>query len=133
MKAVIFEKIGGPEVIRVVNVEAKHPGPGKVRVKMEASGLNYSDLLIRTGQYPDPFRAPYYVGREIAGAIDAVGEGVGSFSIGQKVFGMVAEGGTMAELPAVPRTRPFSVAGTVAARRGRIRSRTGACGYAVSG
>ncbi len=101
MKAVIFEQLGGPEVINVVDVPVQNPGPGQVRVRMKASGINFSDLMIRTGDYPDTFEMPYRVGREIAGTIDAVGEGADSWSVGDRVFGLIVEGGTMAELPVV--------------------------------
>jgi len=101
MKAVIFDHHGGPEVTKVMDVPVQDPGPGQVRVHMEASGINFSDLMIRTGNYPDKFEMPYRVGREIAGTIDAVGEGVDSWSVGDRIFGLIVEGGTMAELPVV--------------------------------
>ncbi len=96
MKAVQMRAHGGPEVMQVVDLPLPEPGPGKVRVRIEACGLNYSDLMIRGGTYLDPVRLPYVLGREFCGTIEALGEGVSGYSVGQRVVGS-APGGALAE------------------------------------
>lgn len=73
-KAIRISKTGGPEVMEYVDVTVGKPGPGEVRIKQEACGLNYVDVYYRTGEYPQPL--PAGLGMEAAGVIEAVGEGV---------------------------------------------------------
>ena len=68
-------------------------GPGEVRVRVRAAGVNFADLLARVGLYPDAPKPPCVVGYEIAGDVDAVGEGVEDFEIGQRVMGGSRFGG----------------------------------------
>jgi len=76
MKAVQFDLTGGLEVIRAVDLPVPTPKPGEVRVKVEACGLNFSDIMIRQGRYVMEVPFPYRAGREFSGKIDAVGDGV---------------------------------------------------------
>lgn len=55
-KAVRFYETGGPEVLRYEDVEVGEPGPGQVRLRYEAVGLNFADICFRTGLYPAPLR-----------------------------------------------------------------------------
>lgn len=59
MKAILMEQTGGPEVLRPVEVEAPEPGEGQVLVKVAASGVNYADLEMRAGTYPEPVGLPW--------------------------------------------------------------------------
>ena len=97
MKAVQFERVGGPEVIRLVELPVPEPGSGEVRVKVSACGLNFSDIMIRQGRYVMDVSFPYSVGREFSGKVDAVGKGVDSLRVGDAVFALSFVGGAMAE------------------------------------
>lgn len=83
MKAVRIESNGGPEVIQVVDVPTPEPGPGQIRVKNAAIGVNFIDTYHRTGLYKIPL--PSGLGQEGAGVVDAIGEGVTHFKIGDRV------------------------------------------------
>ena len=82
-KAVRFHQTGGPEVLRLEEVEVGDPGAGEVRVRHVAVGLNFADTYFRTGLYPGP--VPSGLGVEAAGVIEAVGPGVDGFAIGDRV------------------------------------------------
>jgi NADPH:quinone reductase len=82
-KAVRFYETGGPEVLKFEQVEVGDPGPGEVRVRHAAVGLNFADTYFRTGYYPAPL--PNGMGVEAAGMIEAVGEGVTQFAVGDRV------------------------------------------------
>jgi NADPH:quinone reductase len=81
--AVRFYEAGGPEVLRYESVEVGEPGPGQVRLRHEAVGLNYADTYFRNGTYPIPL--PAGMGVEAAGVVQAVGPGVDQFSVGDYV------------------------------------------------
>ncbi|MDR5819734.1 quinone oxidoreductase [Caballeronia sp. LZ043] len=82
-KAIRFDKAGGPEVMKWVDVEVGAPGKGEIRVRHHAVGLNFIDVYFRTGLYPMPL--PGGLGMEGAGEITAVGEGVTQFKPGDRV------------------------------------------------
>jgi hypothetical protein len=65
---------GGPEQFRIVDHEVGDPGPGQIRIRHEACGLNFIDVYQRTGLYP--LQMPHALGMEAAGVVEAVGEGV---------------------------------------------------------
>lgn len=92
MKAIQIEALGGPEVMQVVDVPVPEPGPKQVRVKVEAVGLNYSDIMIREGKYLSRTQLPQIMGREFAGVIDSVGDAVRGFQPGQRVYGTINSG-----------------------------------------
>ncbi|MEU4837526.1 quinone oxidoreductase family protein [Nocardia testacea] len=81
--AVRFYETGGPEVLRWEEVEVGEPGPGEVRVRHEAVGLNFADTYFRSGLYPAAL--PAGMGVEAAGVIEAVGPGVAGFEVGARV------------------------------------------------
>ncbi len=83
MKAVRIEAHGGPEVIHVEDVATPAPSPGEIRVKNVASGINFIDTYHRTGLYKIPL--PTGLGQEGAGVVDAIGEGVSAFRVGDRV------------------------------------------------
>ncbi|HSC84744.1 MAG TPA: quinone oxidoreductase [Pseudomonas sp.] len=82
-KAVRFYEAGGPEVLRYEDVEVGDPGPGQVRIRHVAVGLNYADTYFRNGTYPIPM--PNGMGVEAAGLVVAVGEGVDNVVVGDRV------------------------------------------------
>lgn len=92
MKAIQIETLGGPEAMQLVDVPVPEPGAKYVRVKIEAVGLNYSDIMIREGKYLSRTQLPQIMGREFAGVIDAVGDAVRGYEVGQRVYGTVNSG-----------------------------------------
>ncbi|TDN57843.1 quinone oxidoreductase [Paraburkholderia sp. BL10I2N1] len=82
-KAVRFHETGGPEVLRYESVEVGEPGPGQVRLRHEAVGLNFADTYFRTGLYPVPL--PSGMGVEAAGVVEAIGPDVTSVAVGDRV------------------------------------------------
>ncbi|KQS57722.1 quinone oxidoreductase [Brevundimonas sp. Leaf363] len=83
MRAVRIEKTGGAEVMALTQVPTPEPGPGQIRVRHVAIGLNFIDVYHRTGLYPLPL--PAGLGLEAAGTVEAIGEGVDRFEIGDRV------------------------------------------------
>ncbi len=84
MKAAIFSEHGGPEVIRIAEVPLPEPGPGEVRLRVRASALNHLDVWVRRG-LPIRTPMPHTGGSDIAGEVDAVGEGVAGVTTGTRV------------------------------------------------
>jgi len=82
-KAVRFSKVGGPEVLELQDVAVGNPGPGQVRLRHAAVGLNFADTYFRAGFYPVPL--PAGMGVEAAGTVEAVGEGVTNVAAGDRV------------------------------------------------
>lgn len=94
MLAAVITRPGGPEVLEMHDVPRPLPREGEVLVKVEASALNRADLLQRRGRYPPPAGAPSNIpGLEIAGTVFELGDGVTSWRIGDRVFGIVGGGG----------------------------------------
>ena len=94
MRAVVVREPGGPEVLEVRTVPLPEPGPGEVRVRTATSGVNRADILQRRGLYPAPPGWPAHIpGLEVAGTVDAVGEGVSRWRSGDAVMGIVGGGG----------------------------------------
>ena len=75
------------------DIEKPEPGPGQIRVEIRACGLNFADLLMQTGTYQDTPPAPFTLGLEIAGIVDAVGPGVVHFGPGDRVAVYSGQGG----------------------------------------
>ncbi|QEZ45960.1 quinone oxidoreductase family protein [Cupriavidus oxalaticus] len=99
-KAIRIEQTGGPEVMQWVDVDVGEPGPGQVRVRHEAVGLNYIDVYFRTGLYKQPL--PGGLGMEGAGVVEAVGEGVGHVSVGDRVAYAGRPTGAYAQVRVMP-------------------------------
>jgi NADPH:quinone reductase-like Zn-dependent oxidoreductase len=93
VRALVITKHGPPEVLKVEERPDPEPGPGQVRIRTRAAGINFADLLARTGMYPDAPKPPCVVGYEVAGEVDAVGEGVDSPAVGDRVTGGCRFGG----------------------------------------
>src|SRR5256884_8474645 len=96
VKAVCFNRFGGPEVLEIVDLPDPHPGPGQVRVAVRAAGISPSDWKKRQGLMDG--QLPQTLGHEAAGVVDEVGESVTDVLVGDRVFGFSAEGAAQAEL-----------------------------------
>src|SRR5439155_11722147 len=83
MRAIQIDRHGGPEVLRLVDIPTSEPGPGQVRVRHHAIGVNFIDTYFRTGLYPG--QLPLIPGSEGAGVIDAVGANVTHLAVGDRV------------------------------------------------
>jgi NADPH2:quinone reductase len=81
--AIRVHEAGGPEVLKYEEVEVGQPGPGEVRLRQTAIGLNYIDVYFRSGLYPAPL--PFTPGLEAAGVVEAVGDGVSDLKPGDRV------------------------------------------------
>src|SRR6185436_17974608 len=90
--AVRVHKTGGPEVLTYEQIEIGAPGPGQVKLKQHASGVNYIDTYFRMGMYPAPAGLPFVSGNEGAGEVTAVGPGVTDLKVGDRVAYVVAMG-----------------------------------------
>nr|WP_322752517.1 zinc-dependent alcohol dehydrogenase family protein [Frankia sp. Cas3] len=85
-RTVRFHDVGGPEVLRLEDVEVGEPGPGELRVRVDAIGLNRAEVMFRGGYYIEPVKEfPARLGYEAAGVVEAVGAGVAGFEIGQAI------------------------------------------------
>ena len=91
MKAIRYERTGGPEVLEVVEMKAPTPGTGQVLVAVHTVGVNPVDLVLRQGQIMRP-SLPAVPGLDISGTVLAVGEGVDPALVGQRVAGLADTG-----------------------------------------
>lgn len=100
MKAIRVHEFGGPEVLRLEDVEAPGPGPSQVLVRMHAAGVNPVDTYIRSGAYASKPALPYTPGTDGGGVIEALGPGADGMAVGDRVYvaGTVAGYGTYAEM-----------------------------------
>ncbi len=101
MKAIVFEKPGGPEVLVWSEVPDPVPGDGQVLVEVAAAGVNRADLLQRTGNYAPPPGASEIIGLECSGRVAALGPGVSGWAVGDEVCALLG-GGAYAQKVAVP-------------------------------
>jgi NADPH2:quinone reductase len=111
MKAVHLESYGGPEVLRLIDVETPAAGPGQIVVRNKAIGFNYLETRQRRGDYPLPI--PGGIGAEAAGIVESVGSGVSAFSPGERVAYVSARPGADAEAMAVEVDRAFILPASV--------------------
>lgn len=84
MKAWHLNDTTGPDALELVEIDEPEPGPGQIRVKLEMSGLNHLDLWVSRG-LPKPHNLPHILGADGAGKVDAVGDGVSGFDIGDEI------------------------------------------------
>lgn len=85
VKAIVVRKTGGPEVMSLEDIYVGAPGPGEVRLRHTAIGVNFIDTYYRKGLYPAPAGLPFIPGAEAVGIVDKVGEGVAQFHPGDRV------------------------------------------------
>jgi NADPH:quinone reductase len=103
MRQVRISRTGGPEVLDLADVPVPEPRPGEIRVKLAACGINFIDTYHRTGLYPLPL--PSGLGLEGAGTVDAVGEGVTRFRVGDRAGFCSGPPGAYAQWHCVAATR----------------------------
>lgn len=104
MKAIRIHEFGGPEVLRYEDIPESQPGPGEVRIRVIAAGVNPIDWKIRRGYMELPL--PMTMGSDVAGVVDAIGQGVDSFQPEDEVFGKASAGqGGYAEYTVVNSTQ----------------------------
>ncbi|MFE6500824.1 NADP-dependent oxidoreductase [Kitasatospora sp. NPDC057738] len=124
MKAVTVTGNGGPEVLRVAEVPDPRPGPGEVRVRVYAAGVQPVDLAIREGFRPPGLAVepPFVLGNEFAGVVDALGPDAGHWRVGDEVLGFGVLGGQADlvtvdadRLVAKPAGMPWEQAGSLSA------------------
>ncbi|MFN3991170.1 MAG: NADPH:quinone oxidoreductase family protein [Erythrobacter sp.] len=108
MKAIRTHAVGGPETLTLDEIDAPVPGKGEVLVAVKACAINYPDGLIIRDMYQFKPQRPFSPGGEIAGVIEAVGEGVEGFAVGDRVLAGIGNGG-LAEKVVVPAGRMFAV------------------------
>ena len=114
MHAIEVSAIGGPEVLAYVERPVPEPGPGQLLIKTEAIGVNFVDTYFRTGLYPHPL--PFILGSEVAGTVAAVGEGVQTAQVRDRVATSDADG-AYAEYCLAPADLVCHVPDGVASRR----------------
>jgi NADPH:quinone reductase-like Zn-dependent oxidoreductase len=99
-------RLGGPEVLQIDEFEVGEPGPGEVRLRVEAVGLNRAEAMYRAGRYPVEPKLPTLIGYEGVGTIEALGPGVEVYAVGDRVcvLPMIQQGqyGIWAEQAIVP-------------------------------
>src|SRR3974377_818454 len=100
--AVRVHKVGGPEVLTYEDVPVPAPGPGQVKIRNHACGVNFIDTYFRMGMIPSPVGLPFVSGNEGAGEVIAVGPSVADFKPGDRIAYVVPLGGYASErvLPA---------------------------------
>jgi NADPH2:quinone reductase len=103
-KAIVISQTGGPEVLRWVDYDPGQPGPGEVRLRHEAVGLNFIDVYHRTGLYPLP-SLPAVPGMEGSGTVEAVGDGVTEVAAGDRVAYAGLPPGAYAQVRRIPADR----------------------------
>ena len=110
--AIRIHHYGGPEVLRWEEVAVGDPGPGELRIRHGAIGLNYIDVYHRTGLYPLP-ALPWTLGMEGAGRVEAVGPGVTEFNVGDRVAYASPPVGAYAEVRLMPADRVVALPDTI--------------------
>ena len=116
VKAIRIHRTGGPDAMQWEDVEVGAPGPGEIRIRHEAVGLNYIDVYFRTGLYPAP-SLPFTPGMEGAGVVEAVGEGVDSLAVGDRVAYAAPPVGSYAEERLMPAGKVVKVPAGIDSRQ----------------
>jgi NADPH:quinone reductase len=114
VKAIQVQKLGGPEVLELTEMPIPEPKPGQVRLRVQAVGLNFADILNVNGEYLTRARTPFVPGMEMAGVIDALGEGVTGLELGQLVAALGP--GAFAEYAVVHAAAVFPIPANLNAR-----------------
>lgn len=105
MRAVVQNTVGGPDVLVIANQPDPSPEAGEVLVRVKAAGINPVDGAVRAGYYPLLGEPPFILGWDISGTVEALGDGVTAFKVGDEVFGMPRfpkQAAAYAELAAIP-------------------------------
>lgn len=109
MLASVCHQFGAPDGLVVEEVTTPDPAPGQVLVRIAAAGVNFADLLMVGGRYQVKPPLPFIAGLEFSGTVAALGAGVDSWKVGDRVMGAPAMGGCFAEYICMPADRLFSV------------------------
>ncbi|MDR5748342.1 quinone oxidoreductase [Caballeronia sp. LZ029] len=99
-KAIRFDEIGGPEVLRLETVAVGEPGPGEARVRHTFVAVNFIDIYFRTGQYP--LALPNGLGSDAVGVVEAIGEGVDDIKVGDRVGYLLGPQGAYSDVRVMP-------------------------------
>ncbi len=117
MKAMMSVEPGGPDSLKLIETATPEPGPGQIRVAVKAAGVNFPDTLIIRDMYQFRPPRPFAPGGEVAGLVDAIGEGVTAFSKNDRVLAMALHGGYATHLivdakaaATIPDAMPFDEA-----------------------
>src|SRR5271166_3892185 len=116
MKAIVFEKLGGAEVLKLGEIPKPEPGAGTVLIKNRAAGINFADTLFRQGQYLMQPKLPDTPGLEGAGVVEAVGAGVTNFKPGARVAALASK--TYAEYFVAPANQLIALPDNVSFEEG---------------
>jgi NADPH2:quinone reductase len=95
-EAILVRELGGPEVLKIEGISVQPPGPGEVQIRQEAIGVNFIDVYFRTGLYKVA-TLPFVPGKEGAGVVTAVGDGVSQFAAGDRVAYASSDGAYASE------------------------------------
>ena len=99
-RAIRFDRIGGPEVLRTEQVEVGEPGPGQARVRHSFVAVNFIDIYFRTGTYP--LTLPNGLGSDAVGVVEALGPGVTDIAVGDRVGYLIGPQGAYSDLRVMP-------------------------------
>lgn len=99
-QAVVFDRVGGPEVLRLQQVEVGAPGPGQARVRHSAIAVNFIDIYFRTGLYPTPL--PSGLGSDAVGVVEAIGPDVSEVAVGDRVAYLIGPQGAYSDVRLLP-------------------------------
>jgi NADPH:quinone reductase-like Zn-dependent oxidoreductase len=117
MRQIWIPKTGPPEVLELREARDPLPAAGEIRIRVEAAGVNFADVMGRLGLYPDLPKLPCVPGYEVAGRVDAVGNGVGSDWVGRDVLALTRFGG-YADVVCAPEPRTFARPEGMSAKEG---------------
>ncbi len=108
MRAIVAEKLGSPEDLLITEIAAPLPGMGEVAVDLKAAAVNFADLLVVEGKYQIRPPLPFVPGKEAAGIVAALGDGVDGLALGDRVMVQV-EHGAFAERLVAPASHCFPI------------------------
>ncbi|CAN7513504.1 quinone oxidoreductase [Pararhizobium sp. LjRoot255] len=96
-QAIMVRTLGGPDVLKIEGITLTPPGPGEVQIRQVAIGVNFIDVYFRTGLYKSAEGLPFIPGKEGAGIVTAVGDGVSTFAVGDRVAYASSDGAYSSE------------------------------------
>ncbi len=108
MKALLSTSVGGPETLELLEIDAPVAGPGQLLVAVKACAINYPDVLIIEDRYQVRPQRPFAPGGEVAGVVEALGEGVTGFAVGDRVIAVTGHGG-LVEKVAIPAAAAYKL------------------------
>jgi synaptic vesicle membrane protein VAT-1 len=108
MRAIWITSTAGPDGLQVPETADPEPGPGQVRIRVRAAGLNFAEVMAAQGLYPDAPKRPCVLGYEVAGVVDAAGDGAGELAAGSRVVALTHFGGH-SDVVCVPHGQVFAI------------------------